>query len=116
MKKREDETDMVIVKKPPRNKWIAGLISLFLPGVGQIYNRHYKKGFIIIALCLTASIVPLFVHPFSILSDSVFLSNFQIPKSLLLNFDLLFGAFFVIIMIASSVEAFRTANHSSFGR
>ena len=28
----------------PRKAWIAGLLSLFMPGLGQVYNGELKKG------------------------------------------------------------------------
>jgi signal peptidase I len=30
----------------PRNPWISGLISIFAPGLGQIYNGQFNKGII----------------------------------------------------------------------
>jgi signal peptidase I len=41
----------------PRKWWVAGLLSLFEPGLGQIYNGQARKGIIIILLQLL--LVPL---------------------------------------------------------
>jgi signal peptidase I len=36
----------------PRKWWVAGLLSLFEPGLGQTYNGQACKGLIFLALCL----------------------------------------------------------------
>lgn len=40
-----------------RNSVLALLLSLILPGLGQIYNREIKKGLVIFACCLSLGLV-----------------------------------------------------------
>ena len=42
--------EKVVVKKPPKSPALAGVLSFFFPGIGQIYNRQIYKGFIFILL------------------------------------------------------------------
>jgi signal peptidase I len=50
-----------IIEQPalikPRNGFIAFLLSLFFPGLGQIYNGHAKKGVIFFGLLLLISLL-----------------------------------------------------------
>lgn len=39
-------------KQPPRNPGYAGMLSLFLPGLGQIYNGQKRKGVLFICVSL----------------------------------------------------------------
>ena len=39
---------------PTRSPWIAGILSLLLPGLGQLYNGERPKG--IALLCMTAGL------------------------------------------------------------
>ncbi len=41
--------------KPKKKPWLAGLLSLLLTGMGQIYNREYGKGIFIFILGLVCS-------------------------------------------------------------
>jgi len=34
--------------KPKKKPWLAGLLSFFVAGMGQIYNKQYKKGFLLL--------------------------------------------------------------------
>ncbi len=62
----------------PRKAWIAGLLSLFEPGLGQVYNGQARKGLLILALplliapgmmllCLSAENIVLFLCAFALL-------------------------------------------------
>ncbi len=48
------------MKNKPRKWWIAGLLSLIEPGLGQIYNGQAQKGIIFLA-------IPLMIFPLMIL-------------------------------------------------
>ncbi|MCD6476979.1 MAG: hypothetical protein J7K26_02310 [Candidatus Aenigmarchaeota archaeon] len=38
------------MKKPKKKPWLAGLLSFFIVGMGQIYNREYEKGIVMFFL------------------------------------------------------------------
>jgi len=40
--------ERIIVKKPPKSPFLAGLLSFFLPSAGSFYNGEYVKGIIYI--------------------------------------------------------------------
>ncbi|AHY47645.1 TM2 domain [Rubrobacter radiotolerans] len=39
-----------------KNKWLAAILSLIIPGVGQIYNGDTQKGIILLLIGLAAGI------------------------------------------------------------
>ncbi|MBO7328813.1 MAG: hypothetical protein J6W00_08595 [Lentisphaeria bacterium] len=54
-------------KNISHNIAVAGLLSLILPGLGEIYNHQWIKGVAILLLTLTLSIIPLIGFPVNIL-------------------------------------------------
>ena len=38
--------EKVIVKRPPKSPFLAGVFAFFVPGTGAIYNRQITKGFL----------------------------------------------------------------------
>lgn len=42
--------EKVVVKKPPKSPALAGILSIFFPGTGAIYNQQIYKGFIFIII------------------------------------------------------------------
>ena len=42
--------EKIVVKKPPKSPALAGVLSFFFPGIGQIYNGQIYKGFIFILI------------------------------------------------------------------
>ncbi len=77
----------------PRKWWVAGLLSLIEPGLGQIYNGQARKGFIFLA-------IPLLLFPSIILCV-------LIDKILL--FLILFIIFAVAYYIIVAADAILTA-------
>ena len=58
----------------PRKWWIAGLLSLIEPGLGQIYNGQARKGITILVLCLLLSpLMLLCLHAGNIVFTFLFL-------------------------------------------
>jgi len=48
------------MENTPRKWWLAGLLSLIEPGLGQIYNGQARKGFVFLALPLLLLLVFIF--------------------------------------------------------
>ncbi len=42
--------DRIIVKRPPKSPFLAGLLAFFFPGAGALYNADYIKGVIYILI------------------------------------------------------------------
>lgn len=79
----------------PRKWWIAGLMSLFEPGLGQIYNGQFRKGVVFLAL-------PIFVIPTAAMS-------FNATKVIFgLCAFVLFGAAFYVIAVTDAIWTARS--------
>ncbi len=67
----------------PRKWWIAGLLSLLEPGLGQIYNGQARKGLIILALpllllpamvwCLNSSNIMIYLGVYAVLAVAYYI-------------------------------------------
>jgi TM2 domain-containing membrane protein YozV len=54
--------------KPKKKPWLAGLLSFFVVGMGQIYNKKYKKCFFLwVSLCIIGFFSVWFINYFSYL-------------------------------------------------
>lgn len=42
--------EKIVVKKPPKSPFLAGLLSFFFPGTGALYNGDYLRGVIYIII------------------------------------------------------------------
>jgi TM2 domain-containing membrane protein YozV len=69
--------DATAYRRPPKNPALATLLSVLLPGIGQIYNGHAGKAFAffgswVASIYATATIDPM---PFAFLIGFVYLYN-----------------------------------------
>lgn len=79
-------TDKPVKEKIPI---LALILSFFLPGLGQLYNRHFEKGIILIIISLPLS----------------FLFSYQILKII-----------FLVIWIFGMFDAYDSANRMNKGK
>jgi len=49
--------EKVVVKRPPKSSFLAGLLAFFIPGTGAFYNGQMMKGFVYVII--TAGLITL---------------------------------------------------------
>ena|GEM_PF-2544200 len=49
--------------KPKKKPWLAGLLSFLVAGMGQIYNKQYKKGFLLLIFSFIFIILAFTINP-----------------------------------------------------
>jgi len=86
--------DQIAVASRTRKPWLAGLLSLFVAGLGQIYNGQAKKGIVFFLILFLASPI---VY-------STFFAQIPRPFNIALPFLILFS-FRIYIIIDSFVVA-----------
>lgn len=70
------------MENKPRKPWIAGLLSLIQPGLGQVYNGEIRKALPIyiipillipgMILCLRSGFIPIFLAAYAILGSAYY--------------------------------------------
>lgn len=74
------------MENKPRKPWVAGLLSLIQPGLGQVYNGEIRKALPIyiipillipgMILCLHSKFIPIFLAAYAILGSAYYLLVF----------------------------------------
>jgi signal peptidase I len=76
--------DQITTAARPRKPWLAALFSLFLPGLGQVYNGEAEKGIVLFSILFLAPAIlysicfPQIPRPFNIALPFLILFSFRI--------------------------------------
>lgn len=95
-----------MIENRRKNPWIAGALSFFFPGAGQLYNEDYMKGIVLIT-AMIASVGTIIYSGISLGSEMM---NGQVfPSAMLIVRIVMAGLIYMGIWIFGIIDGFISA-------